>query len=41
MRWAVHVALMGVMRNSYGVFMGKEEGHRLFGRLGCRREENI
>lgn len=28
MRWVVHVAYMGEMRNAYGILMGKEEGQR-------------
>jgi hypothetical protein len=27
-RWAGHVALMGVKRNAYGILMGKPEGNR-------------
>jgi len=31
MRWGVHVAYMGEMRNSYKILVRKPEGRRLLG----------
>jgi hypothetical protein len=36
MRWVGHVALMGEMRNSYSILVGKPEGKRPLGRTKCR-----
>jgi hypothetical protein len=41
MRWAGHVAHMGVERKLYSVLVGKVEGKRLLGRPRCRWEEGI
>jgi hypothetical protein len=41
MRWAVHVAHMGKMRNLYNIFVGKPERNRPLGRPRCRWEDNI
>ena len=41
MRWAGHVARMGVRRGVYRVLVGKPEGKRAFGRHRCRWEDNI
>jgi hypothetical protein len=41
MRWAVHVACMGEMRNAYKVLVAKSELKTQFGRLGRRRKSNI
>ena len=41
MRWAGHVAVMGVRRGVYRVLVWKSEGKRPLGRLRCRWEENI
>jgi hypothetical protein len=41
MRWAGHVAHMGVERKLYSVLVGKLEGKRLLGRPRCRWEEGI
>jgi hypothetical protein len=35
MRWAGHVARMGEGRVVYSVLVGKPEGRRLLGRIGC------
>jgi hypothetical protein len=40
MRWAGHVALMGVRRNAYRILVGKPEGRRLLGRPRCRWVDN-
>jgi hypothetical protein len=36
MRWAGYVARMGEKRNVYRLLVGKPEGKRPLGRLGCR-----
>jgi len=41
MRWAGHVARMGVGRGVYRVLVGKPEGRRPLGRLRHRWEDNI
>ncbi|PNF13788.1 hypothetical protein B7P43_G12429, partial [Cryptotermes secundus] len=41
MRWAWHVARMGVKRNAYRILVGLSERKRLFGRLKCRWLDNI
>jgi hypothetical protein len=41
MRWAVHVARMGVRRGVYRVLVVKPEGKRPLGRPRCRWEDNI
>jgi hypothetical protein len=41
MRLAGHVASMGPKRNTYRILVGKPEGKRPLGRLGCRWEDNI
>jgi hypothetical protein len=41
MRWAGHVARMGVGRNMYGVLVGKPEGKRPLGRPRHRWEDGI
>jgi len=41
MRWAGHVARMGVRRGVYRVLMGKPEGKRPLGRPRRRWEDNI
>jgi hypothetical protein len=41
MRWAGHVARMGVEKNIYKVLMGKPEGNRLLGRPRRRWEGGI
>jgi hypothetical protein len=41
MRWAGHVARMGVSRNAYRILVGKPEGKRPLGRLRRRRVDNI
>ena len=41
MRWAGHVARMGVGRGMYRVLVGKPEGKRPLGRPRHRREDNI
>jgi hypothetical protein len=41
MRWAGHVACMGVRRGAYRVLVGKPEGKGPIGRLGHRQEDNI
>jgi hypothetical protein len=40
-RWAGHVARMGEKRNMYMLLIGKPEGKRPLGRLGCRWIDNI
>jgi hypothetical protein len=40
-RWAGHVARMGVKRNAYRLLVGKPEGKRLQGRPRCRWLDNI
>jgi hypothetical protein len=41
MRWAWHVARVREERDVYRVLVGKPEGKRPLGRLGCRLEDNI
>jgi hypothetical protein len=41
MKWAGHVACMGEGRCVYRVLVGRPEGKRPVGRLGCRWEDNI
>ena len=41
MRWAGHVARMGVWRDVYRVLVGKPEGKIPLGRPGRRWEDNI
>jgi hypothetical protein len=41
MRWAGHVAQMGVNRNAYRILVRKPEGERSLGRLRRRWVENI
>jgi hypothetical protein len=41
MRWAWHVAHMGMKRNVYRILMGKPEGKRPLGRPRRRWENNI
>jgi hypothetical protein len=41
MRWAGHVAGMGVKRNAYRILVGKPEGKRPLGRPRCRWVDNI
>jgi hypothetical protein len=41
MRWAGHVARMGVKRNAYRLFVGRPEGRRPLGRLRRRWVDNI
>jgi hypothetical protein len=36
MRWAVHVARMGSMKNTCKILLGKPEGNRLLERPKCR-----
>jgi hypothetical protein len=36
MRWAGHVACMGERRGAYRFLVGKPEGKRPLGKLGCR-----
>jgi hypothetical protein len=40
MRWARHAACMGVIRNSYNILIGKQEGKGSFGRPRRRWEYN-
>jgi hypothetical protein len=40
-RWAEHVACMGVVRNVYEFLVGKPEGRRPLVRPRRRREDNI
>jgi len=41
MRWAIHVARMGEMKNSYNILVGKLEAMRPFGIPRHRRENNV
>jgi hypothetical protein len=41
MRWAEHVARMGVERDMYRILVGKPEGKRPPGRPRLRWEDNI
>jgi hypothetical protein len=41
MRWAGHVARMGVVRGAYSILIGKPEGRRPLGRPRRRWEDNI
>jgi len=41
MRWAGHVARMGVRRGKYRILVGKPEGKRPVGRPRLRWEDNI
>jgi hypothetical protein len=41
MRWAIHVARMGEMRNAYKISVGNSEGKRLLRRHRRRCEGNI
>jgi hypothetical protein len=41
MRWAGHVARMGVKKGVYRNLVGKPEGKRPLGKLRCRWENNI
>jgi len=41
MRWAGHVARMGLRRGAYRVLVGKTEGKIPLGRPRCRWEDNI
>jgi len=41
MRWVGHVALMGLMRNTYTILVRKPEGRRLLKRPRHELEENI
>jgi hypothetical protein len=41
MRWAVHVARKGEMRNAYRILVGKPEGKRPLGRPRRRWVHNI
>jgi hypothetical protein len=41
MRWAGHVALMGEVRGSYNILIGRPEGRRPLGRPRRRWEDNI
>jgi len=41
MRWAGHVAHMGMRRGVYRVLVGKPERKRPLGRARCRWEDNI
>jgi hypothetical protein len=41
MRWAGHVARMGVVRSAYSILVGKPEGRRPLGRPRSRWEDNI
>jgi hypothetical protein len=41
MRWAGHVARMGVTRNAYRILVGKPEGKRPLGRPRRRCVDNI
>jgi hypothetical protein len=40
MRWAGHVARIGVKRNAYRLFVGNPEGKRPLGRPRRRRVDN-
>jgi hypothetical protein len=41
MEWVRHVALMGEIRNTYKILVGKSEGKRPLGRPRSRLEDNI
>jgi hypothetical protein len=41
MRWAVHVARLGTIRNAYSILFGKPEGNRPIGRPRRKWEGNI
>jgi hypothetical protein len=41
MRWAGHVARMGVVRGAYNILVGRPEGRRPLGRPRRRWEDNI
>jgi hypothetical protein len=41
MKWVMHVALMGEMRNVYKVLVGNPDGKRPLGGLKRRWEDNI
>jgi hypothetical protein len=41
MKWMVHVARMGEMRNGYSILVGKPEGKRPLGGSRRRWEDNI
>jgi hypothetical protein len=41
MRWAVHVANMGRMRNSHKILVNEPEGKKTLGRRRSRWEDNI
>jgi hypothetical protein len=41
MRWAGHVARIGIETNAYGIFVGSPEGMRPLGRPRCRWVDNI
>jgi hypothetical protein len=41
MRWAWHVARMGVGRGVYRILLGEPDGKRPLGRPRCRWEDNI
>jgi len=41
MRWVGHAELMGEMRNSYKILVGKSEGKRQLRRARRRWEDNI
>jgi hypothetical protein len=41
MRWAGHVARMGVVRCAYNILIGRPGGRRPLGRPRCRWEDNI
>jgi hypothetical protein len=40
-RWDEHAARMEEMRNAYRIFVGINEGNRLFRRYRCIWEDNI
>jgi len=41
MRWAGHVAHVGVLRNAYKIFVGMSEAKRALGKLRRRWKDNI
>jgi hypothetical protein len=41
MRWAGHVARVGVVRNAYSILVGRPEGRRPLGRPRHRWQDNI
>jgi len=41
MKWTVHVARMGEMKNENRILVGKPEGKRPLGGRRCRWEDNI